>query len=188
MADPSTPRKLTYADFKRFPEDDRQRHEILDGVHVQSPNPWTRHQQVAGALLVQLHTFVRDHRLGTVLFPRFVVVLARHDIVVPDLFFVSKSREAILQENRVQGAPDLMVEIVGPDTRQRDLGAKRERYEQLGVLEYWVVDPEAVSVLVFRREKEAFLPPRQLRAEAGDSLTTPLLTGLEISLREVFEE
>jgi Uma2 family endonuclease len=123
-----------------------------------------------------------------VLFPRFVVVLARHDIVVPDLFFVSTSRDAVLTETHAQGAPDLMVEIVNPDTRQRDLGTKRERYEQLGVLEYWVVDPEAASVLVFRREGEGFLPPRQLWTEAGDSLSTPLLPGLEISLREVFEE
>jgi Uma2 family endonuclease len=115
------------------------------------------------------------------------VVLSKHDIVEPDIVFISSNRASIVTAKNAQGAPDLVIEILSPSTRRRDLGEKRARYELLGVLEYWAFDPGPATAQVFRREGDRFLPPILLSAEADDRLTTPLLPGLEISLREVFE-
>jgi Uma2 family endonuclease len=186
MAVHSPQRKLTYEDFVRIPEDGR-RHEILDGAHVVSPAPSRIHQRIVVRLVTILEGFVEPRGLGEVYVAPFDVVLSRHDVVEPDVLFLSASRAAILTDANVQGAPDLAVEILSPGTRRRDLGEKRARYELLGVLEYWIVDPKAASVLVFRREGEGFLPPVLLTAEADDRLWTPLLPGLEISLREVLK-
>jgi Uma2 family endonuclease len=87
---------------------------------------------------------------------------------------------------RLDGAPDLVVEVLSPSSRRRDLGEKRARYELLGVLEYRAFDTDAETTLVFRRDGDRFLPPILLSAEADDRLTTPLLPGLEISLRKMF--
>jgi len=185
MASQSPERKLTYQDFEKLPEDGR-RHEILDGVHIVSPSPGSRHQEVLGSLYLLVGGFVRARQLGRAFFAPLDVVLSEHDIVEPDLLFVAKERLGIVGEENLHGAPDLVVEVLSPSSRRRDLGKKRVRYELLGVQEYWAVDPKAETILVFRRQGDGFLPPVRLSAEAGDRLTSPLLPGLEISPREVF--
>jgi Uma2 family endonuclease len=186
MAVHSPQRKLTYQDFERFP-DDGQRHEILDGVHVVSPSPTPEHQFFLTDLAEILNRFVRERRLGRVSVAPLDVLLSQHDIVEPDLLFVSTERLGIVGPKNLGGAPDLVAEVLSPGTRRRDLGEKRARYEQLGVQEYWVFDLDAATTQVYRREGTGFLPPIFLAAGRNDLLTTPLLPGLEISLREVFE-
>lgn len=114
------------------------------------------------------------------------VLLSDHDIVEPDLLFFSRERLELLSDQYAQGAPDLVIEILSPSSRKRDLGTKRARYELLGAGEYWVFDTGAKTALVFRRRGESFLPPVRLSAESDDRLTTPLLPGLAIALRKVF--
>jgi Uma2 family endonuclease len=184
---PALPRrKLTYEDFEKIP-DDGKRHEILDGVHFVSPTPYVRHQFVLGELALQVHGFVRHHRhLGKVFLGPLDIVLSRHDIAAPDLLFIADSRSGIVAEKNVQGAPDLVVEIVSRDTRWRDFGLKRDRYELLGVGEYWVVDPDRDTMTVFHREGDLFVEPVRFSAAADDCVTTPLLPGLEIPMRDLF--
>jgi len=178
-------RKVTYEDYALIPED-LQRHEILDREHYVTPSPPLLHQTVSGNLLLKLAPFVREHRLGKVIHAFFDVLLSEHDIVQPDLLFISKERVAILTKANAQGAPDLLIEILSEPTRIRDETLKRDRYERYGVLEYWVVDPENGVVRVYRRAGD-FCAPRELSAAAGDVLPTPLLPGLEIRVGEVFE-
>jgi Uma2 family endonuclease len=178
-------RKLTYEDYERIP-DDGLRHEILDGDHYVSPAPVPRHQQVSIELSSRFHFFVKEHELGNILAAPCDVVLSPHDIAQPDLLFISKERAGIITEKNVQGAPDLLVEILSDRTRKRDEGIKRELYERFGVKEYWLVDTVRQTVLVYRREGDRFHRAGRFSAAAGDVLTTPLLPGLEIPLREIF--
>lgn len=134
-----------------------------------------------------MNTFVRGAGLGKVFVAPLDVILSKHDIVEPDILFISSSRLAIITGKNVQGAPDLVIEILSPGTRRRDLGQKRACYERFGVQEYWAFDVDAATTQVFRREGERFLPPIQFSAEADDRLTTPLLPGFEVSLREIFQ-
>lgn len=178
-------RKLTYEDYVLFPEDG-QRHEVLAGEHYVTPAPTPGHQITSGRVHLKLGTFVVERRLGTVLYAPLDVLLSEQDIAQPDLLFISNERAAILTRTNVLGAPDLVIEILSDSTRRRDETVKRDRYERFGVLEYWLVDPARRTVKVFRRSGTAFLPPLDLSAAAGDVLTTPLLPGLEIRLREIF--
>jgi Uma2 family endonuclease len=180
--------KLTYEDLALFP-DDGKRHEIIGGEHFVTPSPNRRHQAVLKNLVWALETYLRRQRLGTLYFAPLDVVLSHHDVVEPDLLYVSAARSAILTEPNVQGAPDLVVEILSPSTRSRDERLKRDLYDRAGVAEYWIVDPEAETVKAFRRgERGLFGRPLLLTLRDGDTLSTPLLPGLEVSLAAVFEE
>ena len=179
-------RKLTYDDYVLFPEDGL-RHEILDGEHYVSPAPSRRHQDVSVNLLRFLLPFVHDRRLGRVYHAPTDVLLSEHDIVQPDLLFVSNTRAHVLTDANVQGAPDLVVEILSKSTRKRDEGLKRERYDRLGVGEIWLVDRERHEVRIHLRQGGGLRLVATLAAERDDRLTTPLLSGLAIPLREIFE-
>ena len=178
--------KLTYDDFVLFP-DDGLRHELIDGEHHVTPSPNNKHQRVVGNLYFLIRSWLEQHRVGEIFLAPFDVVLTRHDVVEPDLLYLSHGRahEALTAAN-VQGAPDLVIEIGSPSTRKRDETTKRHLYEREGVSEYWVVDPELDVLRVYRREGEGFGRARELSVEAGDVLTTPLFDGLELPLERVF--
>jgi Uma2 family endonuclease len=177
-------RKLTYDDYVLFP-DDGLRHEILDGEHYVTPAPTPRHQGAAGALYRALGPFVYEHRLGQVFFAPLDIVFSKHDIAQPDLVFISNERASLIGEKNVQGAPDLVVEILSDSTRRADETVKRSLYESFGVREYWLIDPKRRTLQVFRRSGLGFGPPQTLYGE--DVLVTPLLPGLKMRVGGIFE-
>ncbi|HKI05446.1 MAG TPA: Uma2 family endonuclease [Thermoanaerobaculia bacterium] len=185
MALPDLPLKLTYDDYVFFPEDG-QRHEILDGEHYVTPAPFLRHQSICVNLVGRFEPFLRQNPLGKIFVAPADVVLSTYDVVQPDLFYVSKQRARILTEKNVQGAPDLVIEILSPRTRRMDEGIKLERYEQLGVDEYWMLYPDLKTAKIYRRDGHRFVLAAELSAAAGDALTTPLLPGFEIPLAGIF--
>jgi Uma2 family endonuclease len=124
------------------------------------------------------------HSAGELLAAPFDVVLSNHDVVEPDLLFLSTARAAQLTPQNLQGAPDLIGEILSPASRHRDERLKRGLYEAAGVDEYWIFDPNTDSAIVYRRGASGF--QMGIRLSRSDVLTTSLLPGLELSLERVF--
>jgi Uma2 family endonuclease len=176
--------KLTYDDFAQIPNDGLL-HEIIDGEHYVTPAPSKRHQRILLRLSVLVENHLQQHRVGEVFFSPFDVLLSEFDILEPDLLFISHARSALLTEKNLQGAPNLVVEILSPSTASRDKRLKREVYERTSVDEYWVVDPDRDVVDVYRRSGAAFVDAVRFGRE--QTLTTPLLPTLEIPLAKVFE-
>jgi Uma2 family endonuclease len=188
VRDAATDLKLTYDDFLLFP-DDGQRHELIDGEHHVTPSPDIRHQRILRELLYVITDWLKAHPVGEMFTAPLDVILSRHDVVEPDLLYVSKERAAaLLSGQHVTGAPDLVVEIASTGTRRRDETIKRRLYERMGVTEYWVVDPDIDVIRVYTRTDDRFGRPAELSAERGDVLRTPLLAGLDIPLARVFVE
>ena len=178
--------KLSYEDYALIPDDGR-RHEVLDGEHVMSPSPKTKHQRLVGRLFRSLSAFADDRGLGEVFVAPFDVLLSDHDIVQPDVVFVSDARLRIVDEDNCKGAPDLVVEVLSGSTRRRDLIEKRKRYETFGVAEYWVVDPDIDAVQTFRPDADGrYQRADDLTAEAGDVLTSPLFPDWRLPLARLF--
>src|SRR5262245_26772724 len=134
MAPHAASPKLTYEDYLRIP-DDGKRHEIIDGVHYVTAAPFIRHQRLVMRLSLCLGVHVRDHGLGELLAAPTDVVLSPHDIVQPDLLFISSERSAIVEDKNVQGAPDLVIEILSERNRRLDEVIKRQAYERFGARE-----------------------------------------------------
>jgi Uma2 family endonuclease len=179
--------KLTYDDFVLFP-DDGMRHELIDGEHYVTPAPNIRHQQTSMNLTFLIEASLRKNRIGKLFYASCDIVISQFDVVEPDLLYMSNERAAsILGQSNVQGTPELVIEIASPATRRRDASVKRRLYERAGVSEYWIVNPDNDVIHVYRRTNDRFAPAVDVSAERDDVLTTPLLPGLTLSLREIFD-
>ncbi len=153
-----------------------------------TPSPNLRHQQLVGRLHTEIALYLRAHPLaGEVFLSPLDVVLSHHDVVEPDLLFVAGDQAAIMTEKDIQGPPALVVEVLSKSTRKRDAHTKRRLFERTGVREYWLVDPELDAVQAFRLSPEGKLVrAAELSAMGCRTLTTPLLPGCAIELRDLF--
>ena len=178
--------QLTYEDYLQFP-DDGKRHEIIEGDHYMTPAPRTKHQKISINLATAMAAFAKQKSLGVVLTAPCDVILSDENVVQPDLLYVSAARAAIVTEDNIQGAPDIVVEIISESTRKKDEVTKRKLYERFGVQEYWVVDPELEIVKVFKRTQQKYGRATELSKETNDVLATELLPGFNFAVSEIFE-
>ena len=176
--------KLTVADYMKTPDD--VRYQLIDGELILAPSPTSRHQFVSVRLTVALFKFVEQHRAGVVLQAPLDVILAEHEVFQPDILFVSNDRREIMTPANIQGAPDLVVEILSPSTRRNDRGHKLDVYSRYGVREYWIVDPDAGLVEVLTAGDSGLALAATFSLE--DVLVSPLLPGLVVELDQVFAE
>ncbi len=174
--------KLTYQDYVLLP-DDGKRYEILDGDLYMTPSPTARHQRVSRDLFLALAQHVQTHMLGEVLAAPLDVILADDSIAQPDILFISNERLPIVRD-WVHGAPDLVIEILSPGTRERDRTLKRHLYARYGVRELWLVDPEAKTVEVFRLDPASEIAPRIFVEQ--DTLTSDVLPSLRLPLESIW--
>ena len=178
------PGNFTYEDLLHTP-DDGKRYEVLEGDLVVSPSPKVKHQVLVGAVHEMLCTAQRAG-CGRVLLAPMDVVLSHPDVVEPDLLFIATDRLGIVTENNVQGAPDLVVEVISEGSRQRDVITKRHIYERHGVRFYWLVDPEEETVRVFELQSGAYGEPVTLKA--GQQLGCALFPGITQDVGQLFAE
>jgi Uma2 family endonuclease len=157
-------RKLTYADLQVTPDDGR-RYELVRGTLLVTPSPRPRHQRISRRLARVLEDYFDERHLGEVFFAPTDVILTDEDVFVPDLLVVSDPSH--ITDRAIEAPPLLVVEILSPSTRKRDRGIKAERYAELEVAHYWLVDPEQQTVECFRLDEGSF----HLIAEAQGATT-----------------
>jgi len=174
--------KFTYEDYLLLPED--KQYELIDGDLFMVPAPSLYHQVVCRRISVALTQFVDDRHLGEVLWAPCDVYLSQFDVVQPDIFFIASERRGIMKEACVQGAPDLMVEIISPSDPKKDRDLKRKLYARFGVREYWIVDPVARSIDVLVREEGDLRGLQTFVAE--ETLHSSLLPDFQLHLGSVF--
>ncbi len=182
MTQPKPGIKFTVADYMTTPED--KRYQLLDGELVLAPSPTTRHQRISGRIYLALEQFITARELGQVFYAPYDVIFANEDVAQPDILFVSNTRSGIITEANIQGAPDLVVEILSPGTARYDRGYKLTLYGRHGVREYWLVDPEAETVEVLTEGDAGLTLVATYRR--GQELSSPLLEGLAVQLEGIF--
>jgi len=182
MADSLTRPRKTVDDFMKLPEGALA--ELIDGEIFMTPGPQVPHQRVVLNLTLELASYVRERRLGEILASPLDVHLPSGDIVEPDLIFVRRENESIIQD-WIRGVPDLLIEVLSPAHPERDLIVKRDLYARNGVQEYWIVDPSDHSVQVWRLVEGRYEPSGYRRE--SQTLVTNLIPGLELSVTKVFE-
>lgn len=175
-------RKLRARDLDALPHEWDTRYELVGGVLFMSTRPSMGHQRTIACLIVALHSPVTAAGGIVVPEPGLVWEEDGDDSVVPDVAVVLADRLGIVGA-RLRGAPTIAIEVLspGPEARRRDREAKRDLYFRRGVLEYWMIDPEARTMLRLTRGAADWI--EEPLAESA-SVRTPLLpdwTGAKVS-------
>ena len=178
---------LTVADLDAFPDDDGNRYELIGGELFVSRAPGIPHQRVLHNLQLEFGQYLKTHPIG-ILVPGAGAIFSDYDAVIPDLAFVCNERwDQVVTGEKFTGALDLVIEILSPGTqnRHRDLTAKRQLYGKYGAKEYWIIDSENQSVLIFRLREDTL---DEVESVTGDQeLSSPLLPGLQLKVSAIFD-
>ena len=150
-----SPSVLTYDDYAAMP-DDGKRYELHEGRLSVIPTPTTTHQRILVNLLMILVPHVRSLGRGTVMLSPFDCIMSPITVVQPDLIYVDERRQALLSDRALEGAPTLAIEIVIPVTSEVDRHIKTALYAAHDVTWYWIVDPDARTIEVYRLEGGAY--------------------------------
>ena len=165
--------------------EDGKRYEVIDGDLYVTPPPSWLHQRGSGALFYRLYGHVYQHHLGEVVSAPIGLVLDEENGLQPDLVYVSRERSHVITERGIEGAPDLVVEVLSPSTQSRDRGIKMRRYAAAGVPEYWLLVPWNRTLEAYRLAE----PGYELTGLYGPgSIFGPeLFPGLEISIDDLWQ-
>src|SRR6266566_3142224 len=172
-------RRYTYDELIAEMAETNQPHELWDGELIISPAPFFSHQKIALRFYRTLDDWVTPRDLGEVVASPIDMVLSPHRAVQPDVAFIAKERLNII-DRAIMGPVDLAAEVISLGGRNRDRIEKRDLYEQYGVKEYWIIDPESETVDVLRLVNSRY----ELAARCGvtQAAASHLLPGFEINV------
>lgn len=177
-----SPGSVTYEDYAQLPEG--APYQLIQGELVMAPAPLPDHQDIVGNIFANLREFARTHSLGKVFVAPIDVYLSSGNTPQPDVIFIKRERLHIIGDTKIEGAPDIVIEVLSPGTAYYDLKKKKRLYEASGVPEYWIVDPLDKSVEVFTLENDAYT--LLCRAEILQSVQSRVLPELNLEAKDVF--
>jgi Uma2 family endonuclease len=176
-------RRFTYAELVAELPESNQPCELWDGELVMSPTPSFFHQEIVLSFYRRLFGWVDARGLGKVVSAPIDIVLSPHRAVQPDVAFISTERLNIIQRV-IMGPADLVAEVISLGGRNRDRIEKRDLYEQYGVREYWIIDPESQMVDVLWLEAGRYT--LAMRRQSGEIAASRLLAGFEVPVNSLF--
>ncbi len=171
----------TWDDYRSWKDD--RRWEIIGGdLYAMSPAPSVRHQEIQTELASILRGHFRKGPCRALASP-VDVRLSDLDVVQPDLIVVCDPTK--VRRTHIEGAPDLVIEILSPSTEQRDRGPKLDLYARTGVREVWLVTPFPPCVEVFVLDGPTYR--RHSAHVQTDTLASPTFPELKVDLAPVFD-
>lgn len=174
--------KLTYDDYVLIPADGK-RHEIIEGKHYVSAVPSLFHQTLSRRIQHQLYMQIELQQLGVVFNAPVDVQLHDHSIVQPDLVVVLSENKEILTKPKIDGVPDLMIEILSPSNPKHDREIKMKLYLKSGIREYWIVDPMSEQV-----EQYQLLDGSYQLIEHEEIVSLTIMDGVSVDLSELWKQ
>lgn len=178
------PKLLTYEDYARLTPPDSGNYELHNGNIVFTPSPSPTHQAISSTLHIIIGGYVMQHQLGKLFAAPLDTQLSEYDLVQPDLLFIAKHRFSIIGEKKIDGAPDLVIEILSSSNDTKEMSYKKYVYETAGVREYWLVSLEKQTVTQYELIEDELRWQRSLGQ--ADTLTSVVLPGFSLALDTLF--
>ncbi len=157
-------------------------YELIRGRFIMSPSPTPLHQTILRKLS-RVFEEIEDRSGGICFIAPMDVVFSDDTILQPDLLYIAKERREIVKQ-RIEGPPDLVIEILSPGTERRDRLAKLDLYARYGVSEYWIVDPTSQLFEFLLNEEGRFV----VLTQADDQFQSPRLPEVKIQLADFWKE
>ncbi len=176
--------KYIYSDLLTVPED-TNRYEIFEGELIVTPSPIRIHQVVVKNLTYFFESYLRTNKIGELCVAPFDVYFDEGTVMQPDLMFISDERKHIVEEKRIVGSPDLIVEVLSEGTEERDRGYKFRRYAKENVREYWIVDPEKQTVEIYENAETGYLLSGKY--SGNNEIHSVFFPGLKCKAADIFE-
>jgi Uma2 family endonuclease len=160
--------------------------QLINNDLIMSPSPLLIHQLILGEFYDSLKTFIKQSKdKGMVVLPPMDIRLDDGNVYQPDLIYISQNRIAEIAKDRIEGAPDLVLEILSPSTAYYDLRQKKDTCEKYGIKEYIIIDPIVqIAELYALKDSVYFL---HQKAEKKDKLNSLILPGFTVDLSEIFK-
>lgn len=175
-------RLWTYNEMVAELPETNQPTELWNGEIVMSPAPHPHHQEIVLNFAHRLKDFAAIGKLGKTYVSPVDVVLTQKRVVQPDVLFIFKARLGIVKDY-IDGVPDLAMEVISETSWQRDRIEKKALYEQCGLPEYWIIDPDTETIEVFALVKGVYqLHSRGARAQPTKS---KLIAGFSLAFKEL---
>lgn len=160
-------------------------YQVIVGDLIMSPSPTPNHQDIVLEIAALIRNYLEKKPIGRVFVAPLDVFLDDYNIYQPDVIFISNERLDILTGKGVEGAPDLVVEILSPSTARLDKGAKRKKFAQTGVKELWLVAPETRTISIYLMDQDAEKPARTHGEKSV--FESSLLPGLKFKAAVIFK-
>lgn len=181
-------KRMTWQEFRHLEvaDNDLSIYELINGNLMRRSAPSLHHQNAVSFLLSKMRAFADERQLGKVFTSPIDVLFDDGNCFQPDLCFVANDRSFLLDNGEyINGAPDLVVEVLSPGTWKNDRIAKKAVYEKYAVKEYWILDPVYKTVEIFVMENNAFRA--HAVAETAGAVASVLLSGFEVNAEQIFE-
>ena len=160
--------------------------EWVDGEIINMPGASFEHQTLSKFLITILNLFVTQKDSGEVVYSPFAMKLeSQRRGREPDILFVGKEKIHLIKKNYLDGAADLVIEIISPESIGRDRGEKFIEYESAGIREYWLIDPERKQAEFYRLNNEGFY---QLINPTDGVFRSEVLTGFFLRVEWLWQE
>lgn len=181
-------RKMTYQEFRQleFDNNDPFVYELIKGELVKKSAPNPRHQFILKKLFAKIDSVATEKNLGQALFAPVDVFLDDYSAPQPDIVFIRQERIDIIDlDEDIMGTPDLVIEILSPNSVKRDRFDKKDLYEQFAIPEYWIVDPQNATIEVYRLQNNHYALS-SFAAQSG-AVHSEALGGWELEVSQLFK-
>ena len=175
-------KQSTYSDYLKTPEGGK--FQLIGGEIIEMTSPSLYHQRIIARFLTIFNNYILSHNLGEAFVAPLDVHFTDAETYQPDILILLTESFSKMQENKIEGAPDLIVEVLSPSTAYYDLKHKKTIYEKHGVREYWVVDPIDKTVEIYQNQNAKFHLIAELTKT--DTAKSQLIAGMEVELEKVF--
>ncbi|PKM83712.1 MAG: prevent-host-death protein [Firmicutes bacterium HGW-Firmicutes-13] len=184
-------RRISYDEYMTLVNSSDQRYELIDGEIYLIASPGFNHQIVVNEIAIHFYNYFKGKPCRSLTAPLDVRLFGyaaqfeeNPNIVQPDVFVIC-DEDKVNEDNKYEGIPTLIVEVMSPSTKSKDMVTKLNLYMKSGVLEYWIVNLESKSVVQYSFSQERDIESLNIFKE-GDTVKSTVFEGLEMPVKDIF--
>lgn len=182
-------KKWTFTDLQNldyFPPDLHIKIELLDYKIFVAMDPKLFHQEILSNIHIELGMFVKKNKLGKTYVAPTAIRIDEGTVLKPDILFISVAKYEVIQEDCIEVAPDLVIEVLSPSNYKKLREAKKAKYAEFGIKEYWEIHTKKQKIVIETLDEETHQFVLFSEAQKTGTVQSKILEGFALHLEDVF--